>query len=215
MQKQFIVLLGDIVHSRRIKNRKEFQQKLKQACNSVNLQYKGELHAEMKLIKGVDEIGGVYNRPDRLYDSISIIMDGIFPQKMRFVCISGQIDVGLMQKNVSKMDGPAFHKAAENIDLLRKRPEMLFHVELGNHILDIAICGQINLLLLYRDNWSQTQFDLIQEYRKCDNQAQVAEKFGISQQAVSKSLISSKWLLMRKVENDLPLLFRAYSKPIL
>jgi len=62
MEKMF-VLLGDIVSSRKIDDEISFQRRLESACRIINGKFREDIHADFKIIKGIDEIGGVLRSP--------------------------------------------------------------------------------------------------------------------------------------------------------
>ncbi|MDZ4170943.1 MAG: SatD family protein, partial [Methanobacteriaceae archaeon] len=59
MEKKMYVLLGDVISSRKIKNRTSFQKNLENTYNKLNKKYEKDLFAEFKILKGLDEIGCV------------------------------------------------------------------------------------------------------------------------------------------------------------
>jgi len=84
------VLLGDVISSKKIKNRVEFQKKLIIACNAINKAYKDDISANMKIIKGSDEIGCILGKLAPLYEIINRLSNDLYPVKIRFVMVSGK-----------------------------------------------------------------------------------------------------------------------------
>ena len=85
MPKKLFVLLGDVKSSREIKNRKLFQEKLIKVCNELNQEYQQNLYADFKILKGLDEIGGVLTETSSIYKIISKITNQIYPNTIRFI----------------------------------------------------------------------------------------------------------------------------------
>ena len=54
IKEKFFVVQGDVVDSRKIKDRDDFQRKLESACGSVNINFKEDVYASFKIIKGID-----------------------------------------------------------------------------------------------------------------------------------------------------------------
>lgn len=210
MEKELYVLQGDVVDSRKLNQREYFQKKLNQTCDTVNHRYKTDLYADMKIIKGADEIGCVLKTVENVYSILDFIWGEIHPQKMRFVLVRGLIDTSLYLKDVTQMDGPAFHQASNMMNSLKKSG-LLFEMALGDDLTDATIAGEINLIILIKNSWSSHRREIIELYKKEGNQKGVADKMGISQQAVSKNLKESMWNKVKLIEKDLKKSIDSYS----
>jgi predicted DNA-binding protein YlxM (UPF0122 family) len=202
MPKKLFVLLGDVKSSREINNRELFQEKLIKVCNELNQKYQQDLYADFKILKGLDEIGGVLTEISNIYKIISKITIQIYPNTMRFILVRDYIDTALNSKDVTKMDGPAFHKASERMKLLKKS-KTFFDMETYNETIDSSLIIMINLMLLYKEKWTKKQHQIIEEYEKTLNQKKVALKYNITQQAVSKVINNTKWKNIKDLENHL------------
>ena len=202
MPKKLFVLLGDVKSSREINNRELFQEKLIKVCNELNQKYQQDLYADFKILKGLDEIGGVLTEISNIYKIISKITIQIYPNTMRFILVRDYIDTALNSKDVTKMDGPAFHKASERMKLLKKS-KTFFDMETYNETIDSSLIIMINLMLLYKEKWTKKQHQIIEEYEKTLNQKKVALKYNITQQAVSKVINNTKWKNIKNLENQL------------
>jgi len=207
---ELYVILGDVLSSKKIKNRDQFQKKLIQACDKINKTYKKELYANFDIIKGTDEIGGVLKEITHLCQIITEISDFIGLNRMRFALVKGIIDIGLDQKEISRMDGPAFHTAANLMQELKKE-KLIFKMSTTDYIFDTLVTNTINLIYLLKNNWSTKKIEIIREYEKSRDQKQVASKFNIKQQDVSYHLKSSNWKEVEKIESDLAKVIKLYS----
>lgn len=198
------MLLGDIVSSKKIKDRAKFQEKLIKACNAINQAYNDDIIAKMKIIKGSDEIGCLLGNLAPLYDIIDGVSNDLHPVKIRFVLVNGKIDTGFETKDISQMDGPAFHQASKLIMDLKKE-KLIFNMSTSNKILDTLITNNINLIYLLKNRWSPVKIEIIHSYERWGDQRKVASKLGISQQTVSYHLKSSNWKVIKKMETELKL----------
>ena len=196
------VLLGDVISSKKIKDRAKFQEKLIKTCNAINQAYNDDIIANMKIIKGSDEIGCILGNLAPLYEIINRLFDDLYPVKIRFVMASGKIDTGFETEDISQMDGPAFHQASKLIMDLKKE-KLIFNMLSSNKIMDTLLTNNINLIYLLKKRWSQEKIDIINAYERWSDQRKVASKLGISQQAVSYHLISSNWKEIKKMEAKL------------
>lgn len=211
MKKKMYVMLGDVISSRRIRDRENFQRKFEKLCKKINTQYNEDIFADFKILKGIDEIGGVLLNISNIYKIISTTFEQLYPNLIRFVLVFDYIDTGQDTKDITKMDGPVFHKATDIMKNLKKS-KLMYNMSIADEIIDIAITGQINLILLFKNKWSENQHKIVIKYEKNKNQYEVAKDLRISQQAVSKILIRSKWKDIKGIEEKLNYILQAYSK---
>jgi len=205
------VVLGDVVSSRRLVDRREFQNKLEKTCEEINKVYAEDIYAEFKILKGTDEIAGVLSDLSNIYKIVSTIQEQLYPNYMRFAVVLDHIDTALESRDAALMDGPAFHKASDIMNKLKKS-KLMFDMSVSDKIIDTAISGQINLILLLKKNWSPKQRLIVGEYEKTKNQSKIAKKLGITQQAVSKILGRSMWKEIKTIEGKLNQILRSYSQ---
>lgn len=196
------VVLGDVVRSRNIDDREEFQRRLEDSCRRVNDRFESGIIAEFELLKGIDEVGGVLRTPVDIYDVARIFAEEIRPHRIRLAVAFGEVDVGLASKDVSKMDGPAFHRADELLNTIEQE-KLLFDMETDTDYLDVSISDEINLLLSRRRDWTDRQREMIDAYREHGTQRAVAESHGVTQQAVSKTLNKAAWPMIETIEGRL------------
>ena len=211
MKEDLFVLLGDVISSKKLEHREDFQNKLINGCNKVNEKYKSNIYSYMNIIKGSDEIGVVLKDISNFYDIITEISETIGPNLMRFVLVKGKIDTGLNQREISRMDGPAFHKASSLMDML-KDEKLIFKMDTCDHIFDKLVTNNINLIYLIENKWSSKKINIIRAYEKIKDQRRVAEKYGVKQQDVSYHLNSSNYLEIRNIKTDLDSVIKLYGQ---
>ncbi|MCZ7382236.1 MAG: SatD family protein [Candidatus Methanoperedens sp.] len=202
MKKQLCVILGDVISSRRIKDKEAFQNKLQETCNEINTLYADYIYAEFKILKGIDEIEGVLFDISKSYDITSTILEKLYPDLMRFVVVFDYIDTAAESSDVAKMDGPAFHRASDIMGELKKS-KLIFSISIEDKAIENLISGEINLILLFKKNLSAKQHLIVKEYKETGSQHEVAKKLGITQQAVSKALNRALWEEIRHIEQGL------------
>lgn len=211
MKQKFYVTLGDVIASRRIKDKAAFQKKLETACLNANLDFARDIYGGFRIIKGIDEIGGVLLNTASLYEIMDAMLEQFYPYSMRFVIVFDIIDTAINSRDVSRMDGPAFHRASDILKDL-KRSGLMLKMSTGDEIMDKTIAGEINLIFLLKKGWSSRQRIIIREYKKTGTQDMAAKSLGISQQAVSKALNLTMWKEISGIESDLNYILRSYSK---
>lgn len=202
MKQKFYVMLGDVIASRRITDREIFQRKLEEACSNANLDFVEDIYADFNILKGIDEIGGVLLNITSVYKIINALQEQFYPHSMRFALVFDYIDTAVESQEVSKMDGPAFHRASDILNNL-KGSRLIFKMSINDEIMEKMVTGEINLIFLLKKSWSLRQRRILYEYRKIGNQNMVAKALGISQQAVSKALNRSMWKEISGIEEDL------------
>src|SRR5574341_1698610 len=173
MKQLLYVVLGDVISSRRIRDKEAFQNILEETCNRINTVHAADIQAEFNILKGIDEIEGVLLNISKIYEIITSILEQLYPESMRFVITLDYIDTAVESRNVAKMDGPAFHKASDMMGELKKS-RLLLDISTGDEITDILISGEINLILLLKRKWSAKQHSIVKEYKKTGNQYEAA-----------------------------------------
>lgn len=209
--RELYLILGDVVSSRDIEDKTAFQKKINNTIQRINHIYRNDIYADFKILKGIDEIGGVLLSVANSYEIVTFINDCLHPDAMRFVVVRGQIEIAYETQDVSKMDGPVFHKAASLMAQLRKSGS-LFVIYTGNDVTDPLFSDIANLILTQKYDWYPHQVKVVSEYRYLKNQKKVAQKLGITQQAVSKVLRYVNWKEIARVEQEINLLLARYDK---
>lgn len=182
-----VVILGDVVASRKIRARKKFESRLDAAVQLAGQQYADAFDMPLKTWKGLDEIAAVIKKPAMLYPVIDGIQNAIAPERMRFVMVRDAVDIVPASRDVTQADGPAFHRAAALMITLKGKG-LLFDAETGNAVQDMALDSQLNLLLLLKQDWTEKQRQIYNNYLKTGRQEEVARQLKVTQQSVSKTL---------------------------
>jgi hypothetical protein len=209
MKQMLYVMLGDVVASRKIKDKEAFQRKLEKVCLKVNRNFAEDTYADFKILKGIDEIEGVLLNIASVYKIMDTMLEQFYPHSMRFVLVLDYIDTAVESHEVSRMDGPAFHRASDLMKDLKKS-KLMFRMSIGDEIMDKTVAGEINLIFLLKKGWSPGQWRILREYRKTGTQNMVAKALGITQQAVSKALNRFMWKEISSIEDDLNYVLRNY-----
>jgi hypothetical protein len=196
------VLLADVVGSRSIPDRTAFDRQLTAGIGQVTKMFQNVFVLPLQVWKGLDEVAAVLAKMDELYRMISVIQDSVAPRQFRFVIVKGVIDVVPQNRDVRQADGPAFHKAAEAMQGL-KREGLLVSCNTGNAIWDKAYSTQVNLLLLLKGDWTGRQRAIYTAYVESGRQEAAAATLQVTQQTVSKTLQAIKAAQVQKLETAL------------
>jgi hypothetical protein len=112
-----LALIGDIVDSKQLERRGEFQTKLAALLKSVST--RNPALASPYTITLGDEFQAVYKSPDTLFADLFSILAEIHPVRARFAVGIGPLSTSINKKQALGMDGPAFHRAREAIMALK------------------------------------------------------------------------------------------------
>ncbi len=180
-----IVLIGDIVSSRKIKNRSLTQQKFEETFKQINKKNK-PLISPFTITLG-DEFQAVYEKADLLFYNIWQILQYTSPIKIRFSIGVGEITTPINKKQAIGMDGPAFYFAREGMEEL-KETNNLFILK-GEGISNSELLNQILFLLSHQINgWKQTRYKIITSLYEGISVKEMADRLGITDKAVYKNI---------------------------
>ncbi|USZ66765.1 SatD family protein [Halorussus salilacus] len=195
------VVLADVIDSRKIENRREFESTLIDAFDFVNDSERESISTPFTQMKGIDEFGCVLTELSPLPDILSAILDRIHPSSARFAIAGGDIDIGADCETVAQMDGPAFHLASALLDEVEEN-ELYVGVDTGTEC-DGLVSSALNLLLLERENLTDRQVEVILAYERHGTQSKAGEELGLQQQAVSNALHRSNYTRRLRIRGTL------------
>lgn len=98
-----LALIGDLVESRNVGDRKKSQTKLKRKLTSINEKNRSLL-SPLTITLG-DEFQGLYKNADEIFFNIYDILLAIYPVKVRFSLGVGEISTVINKENAIGMDG--------------------------------------------------------------------------------------------------------------
>ncbi|MFC7081468.1 SatD family protein [Halorussus caseinilyticus] len=142
-------------------------------------------------MKGVDEIGGVLNAVPPVVEIQRRLALALHPQQIRLAAVVGEIDVNAASADVAAMDGPAFARADALLAELEDA-DLTFELRGTVPVVDDLLSGQINLLDMFRAEWTERQVEVLSKYEELDSQKAVADSLAVSPQAVSNVLANTK-----------------------
>jgi hypothetical protein len=197
MGRDVVVLVGDIVRSKRMKDRAGVQRKLKKVLEEVNGSRRDLIEAEFMLTGG-DSFEGVVKGVGAGYFIFKEI-----ERKLRPIGIRGSIGVGGIEtdwsKSVVEMDGPAFHSARRGLSQ-GKSVKSDLQVITGDERFDDTINSVLALLRAVEGKWTERQREVIEYVVSHGNlgQAGIAEHFGVTQPAIAKILSAARWRAVKR-----------------
>lgn len=203
---KYVVIMGDIVESKKMDDRKVFQNKLKLLLEQVNEKYSDCIVSEFIISLG-DAFQGVLKLEASTMHMIHFLSANVHPYKIRFGVGIGEVHTDIDRMYSLGMDGPAFHFAREAIVMVKQLEGM-------NNVAKNSVrieCEDVQGVMVYNavlsglylieSNWTERQRELVLfKYFNKLNQVAIAKEFNISQAAVQK-----------KLKNGDALMFELYS----
>lgn len=120
---KYLVLIGDVLGSKKLPDRAQFQRRLKSALEGLNGRRKN-LISPYTLTLG-DEFQAVYREPTGLFADVFTLLAQAAPVRIRFAVAVGEIVTPINPKQSIGMDGPAFHRARDRLDKLKSEGRLL------------------------------------------------------------------------------------------
>lgn len=196
----YCAIIGDIVDSKKIANRKEAQIALGNALGAINIIYKDNIESLFTITLG-DEFQGVLKSAKDVIKIIETIKQRLHPIKIRFGIGFGDIHTHIDRHKSLGADGPAYYAAREGINYIKgmekkyEAPKQLIYVNIygqKNKSIDLvnaslALCSQIE------SDWTQRQRQTIKLMIENKNlQSKVASILKVNKSNVQRSLQASK-----------------------
>ena len=205
----YCVIVGDIIDSKKIDldTLKETKARMEQILELVNEKYYKIIMADFGIVRGDAFEGVLYSQ----VEAVDIIQDLIrkFLEEvgvsLRISCVTDELTIDEFDRN--KSDGPAFHKAIEEIEFLKAKN--------SKHWLQISIVTKTNnqilmdtiadLLSMITSGWTEKQRKIAFAMSVYNQQKYVSKELGISPSVVNKQLkainyqtYQNSWIQLKK-----------------
>ncbi|MBM3789382.1 MAG: hypothetical protein FJW35_03420, partial [Acidobacteria bacterium] len=152
---EVLCVIGDVVGSRHIGDRQEFQRRLQSAMNQVNRRAR-HLLSPYTLTLG-DEFQSLYDGAESLFRDLVNVQEKTFPERIRFSIGVGSLTTPVNRRRAIGMDGPAFHASREGIGIM-KNSTALFRVSGAGESGQSWINPALELISHETRNWKQSRF---------------------------------------------------------
>lgn len=182
----YVVLTGDLKSSRKIKDRIKSQENLKHTLSLINRLFKDAVVAKFVVIGG-DGFQGIIQSPSHIINIYYFLFENIEHPFYLGVGI-GEIATRL-SKNVTEMDGEAFHRAAAALIEAKREKKWikLKGFREGNNIIE----SLLNLMANTMWNWTKREKEVVIDYRKMKiNKAEVTLEDVASRLGIKKPTLS-------------------------
>ena len=180
-----IVLIGDIIASRKIKDRSSVQKQLKAVLRNLNRK-SANLLSPYTITLG-DEFQAVFNQSGQIFSDIITILSALYPEQVRFSIGIGTIDTPINKQQAIGMDGPAFYMARKGIEQL-KATDYLF---ITNGLIEDQQDMVNNCLFLLSHlihKWKPSRLSVFQLVQQGMSVGDMTKKLDLTDKAIYKSI---------------------------
>ncbi len=199
--KQFLVIIGDIVRSRQIKNRAKAQNRFLKILKSIFENNKSIFASPPTLTIG-DEFQAVLTTADDLFLLIHRIEISLHPIQLRFGLGIGGIDTPINSEAAIGMDGSAFHRARRSLEIAKAQnlKYVLSVKDSDETDANRLLVSWINAAI---QSWSTEKVKILVKRREGLKQKEIAAQLNISQPAVSQQINQNFFRLILTTERFL------------
>jgi len=195
---EYIVIIGDIINSRKIADRKVTQKKLIASLETINDKY--DLAAEFIISLG-DEFQGLLRTRENVMQIISDLESLMDPISIRFGIGIGSIDTEINFKNSLQVDGTAYQRARKMVESLKeknqknKQNQSNVMIESGDEVeIDELLNSILSLCTAIKSKWTVAQKKTIYTHLSNNqNQYETAKLRGLEQSTISRQLKSAQF----------------------
>lgn len=200
----YAVVNADLVLSRHLTDRVAVQRRLMKLAHTLNSSFKSKLAAPFMITLG-DEIQGLLKESGD-FPAIVSKVHGVFrPESVTIGVGIGGIATHLSPR-VTEMDGPAFVRAREAVEVAKKKNYEVVIMS-GSQPVDDIFNTIYALLGGIQRSWTTKQWERVNLYRELESIELVANKTGVTKQAISADLKHTLWDRIIEVETRLPAIF--------
>jgi len=182
---KYLVLIGDVLGSRQLPARAQFQRRLHQSLQTLNRR-RPTLASPYTLTLG-DEFQAVYRDAAGLFADIFTLQALIAPVRARFAVAVGEIVTPINPQQAIGMDGPAFHRARARLERLKKQGQLLGIHDAGETRWRLP-SATLAVLSGLSEGWRQKRLQVFAGLLEGATVAELARQTKISPRAVNKNL---------------------------
>jgi len=202
MSDEAVVIIADVRGSRKMARdeRYEGQLYLKSAIIQVNENFAHLIEAPFMITRG-DEFQGILLDLEHAFNTMLEFERLLFPLQLRY-----GIGKGVIQKMGSKipieMDGPAFHRATEALNQVKKKKQF-FLCKTDNNQADLLINTVLSLMCAIKSRWNEVTFNRYWKYKEQGTFERVAQQENVTPQAIWDSMHNMRVMEIIEAETNL------------
>lgn len=197
----FIAIIGDIKNSKRIEDRKNVQNKLKNTLRKINEKYSHDISAKFMITLG-DEFQGLLCKGENILNIIEEIQRKMYPIEIRFGIGVGAITTDINSEMAIGADGPGYYMARDAIEFLKQNEQknkthvadIRIEIDEDKNLAVIMLNTILSLLAVVKRDWTDRQREIIWDFVKYqDSQEKSAKRLGIAQSSVQRGLTNGNY----------------------
>lgn len=202
---QYLVLIGDVVGSRRLSARASLQKRIKAELVALNRR-RPSLSSPYTLTLG-DEFQMVGRDATGIFADVFTLLAAVAPVRMRFGLAVGEIVTPLNREQAIGMDGPAFHRARAVLERLKGEGRLFGVQRSATETDDPLLTPVLNVLSAQVEGWKPVRLQLFAGMLTGLATAALAAETGITIRAVNKNIRAAEldeWrLILQNIERAL------------
>ncbi len=198
---KYVAIIGDIVDSKKIDDRKVIQQKFKKVLADINVKYSEDIASKFTITLG-DGFQGLLKSRKNIMKIICEIEMAMTPIELRFGIGIGNISTDINLDNSSEIDGSAYHRARKMIKEIESKKfqyterhsSIMICSEENNIEIDELLNSILSVCTALKSKWTDRQKEIIYAYLSNDeNQYKTADILNIGQPSVNKALSKARF----------------------
>ncbi len=195
----YLVIIGDIVHSRSLQNRYRLQTQFEQHLKEVQSKYNKDCVSPLTLTIG-DEFQTVLQTTGRMFAMLQAIEISTKEFAMRFGFGAGGINTAINRKRAIGMDGPAFHSARQAIEEA-KRMGYNYYFNGGDETNERRINILLEWIGVTWQRWTYEKKKILHYNRQGWTQQKIAKELSMSQSAISQHINAPYFKLTEQTQH--------------
>jgi hypothetical protein len=196
-----IAISADLAGSRKAKNRTQLAEKIEHVIAGLTEPFAAHWLAPPMLTRGLDELSAAMDSLLPVFDFGVALNEALWPHRFRFGVGVGLVDIGLETRVATRLDGTAFHLAAEALAEARRmhRPLIIKHPA-ADPVLVLSLEALAEAHAALVEGWTPAAARHVPLMRSFGHQVSVAATMGVSQQVVSRTLGRARYRTLCNIE---------------
>ncbi len=197
---KYLVVIGDIIGSKQLPARAQFQRRLKSALQGLNGRRKN-LISPYTLTLG-DEFQAVYRDTSGLFADIFTLLAGMAPVQARFAVAVGEIVTPINSTQSIGMDGSAFHFARARLEKLKGQGQLLGIQDFTDSRWRLPT-SSLAVLSGLMEGWRQKRLQLFAGMLAGTGVGELARQTRITPRAVNKNIRAADLDEWRRIVDEI------------
>jgi hypothetical protein len=198
---RFVAVIGDIINSKKITKRMEFQENLQNIFSDINLN-NNSIISPYTITLG-DEFQAVYSDIDHIFHDIWKIFREIYPYKIRISIGIDELSTKINHTSSIGMDGPAFHQARQGIEVLKKQKNNVIQIYSADYFYMNIINNSLYLISGIISKWNHHTIDIIRFLIEGKSMDEIKDLIKISKRGIYKNIKNNNINYIISLQNEI------------